>query len=193
MAWKSEGTRDINFILERLKKDLNEMWAGCQMLRELQIPEVDVVVCSIEDDIDDYLSYSGGFLEAINKTKERNKELIAKNNEMVGYIKRLEKQVKELNTAHDEKLGLLDETIRLIHENARSMEMREYMKDTSVDRSGVKSPRYRKDINDSELIKLYNDGWTIKQLADKFNMSSPGMMDRLKKLGVYKPTYKSNN
>lgn len=190
MTWKSDDTRDINFILERLKKDLDEMWAGCQMLRELQIPEVDVVLCSIEADIDDYKDYCDGFLEAIDRTKNRNSELVAKNNEMIGYIKRLEKQVKELNKAHDDRLGLLDETIRLIHENARTMEMREYMKDESVDRSGVNSPRYRKDINDSELVELYKCGWTIKQLADKYKMSSPGIMERLKKLEVYKPTYK---
>lgn len=190
MAWKSDETRDINFILERLKIELDRIWADCQYLRDMQIPEVDVVICDIEITLDSYRNYCNGFLEAIDKNKKRNKELVAKNNEMVGYIKSLEKQMRELNKAHDDRISLLDETIRLIHENARAMEMREYMKDESVDRSGINSPRYRKDINDEELIKLYQGGKTIKELANKFNMSSPGIMDRLKKLGVYKPTYK---
>jgi hypothetical protein len=191
--WNSE-TRDVNFILKRLKKDLESIWADCQILRELQIPEVDVVVCSIEEAVEDYLEYSNGFIEAIDKTKKRNSELVEKNNKMVGCIKAQSKELKKAESLID----TLQEAVDLINENAQALSLSRKLKTESL--KGKSHPRYRDDVDNDSLIKDYLESvenresgkkyMTLKELGEKYNMTIQGVKNRLTDLGVYKSVYK---
>ena len=48
----------------------------------------------------------------------------------------------------------------------------------------------RDDINDEQLKNDYNKGMTLKELSNKYNMSVPGIRNRLITLEVYQMKYK---
>lgn len=48
----------------------------------------------------------------------------------------------------------------------------------------------RGDVDDEQLKTDYNEGATLKELSDKYNMSVPGIRNRLLTLGVYQMKYK---
>ena len=48
----------------------------------------------------------------------------------------------------------------------------------------------RDDIDDEQLKEAYNKGMTLKELSNKYNMSVPGIRNRLITLGVYQMKYK---
>lgn len=196
MDWNKDEDRDIKFILKRLDTELDRVWAICQSLLELNIPEVNAMATDIVETLDSYRVYTKGYIEAVDKTKAINKNLKVMNISLNSEVKELRAENERLNSqmeilfnGYSDNISILGETLRAIKDNAKTMEMKEYMKDKSINKHGANSPRYRKDINDDELVSLYQSGWTIKKLADKYNMSSPGMMSRLKALGVYKQTY----
>ena len=48
----------------------------------------------------------------------------------------------------------------------------------------------RDDIDDEQLKEDYNKGMTLKELSNKYNMSVPGIRNRLIKLKIYQMKYK---
>lgn len=51
-------------------------------------------------------------------------------------------------------------------------------------------PIARRDVDDEQLKEDYNKGMTLKELSNKYNMSVPGIRNRLITLGVYQMKYK---
>jgi hypothetical protein len=49
------------------------------------------------------------------------------------------------------------------------------------------SRQERKKASIKEVLKLQREGWKIKEIAKKFNLSPDGLRKKLKKAGVYKP------
>lgn len=180
MTWTSD-TRDINFILNRFDDVLDRVWADCQILREMTTAEESVAICDIETSIEGYRQYTKTYIEAVDKTKEQNEILKTEN-------KILKAQLDVLNAQIRERFNTMDELINLVNDNAKAVAFSKYTKD-KTDKTGINSPRYRKDIDDEQLVKDYQQGATLKELAEKYKISSPGLMNRLKYLGVYKPTY----
>lgn len=53
------------------------------------------------------------------------------------------------------------------------------------DRKGAKAPRFRRDVKDEDIVKQYQSGVSIRELAENYNMTENGMRLRLKELGVW--------
>lgn len=51
-------------------------------------------------------------------------------------------------------------------------------------------PIAKRDIDEEQLKKSYSEGTTLKELSEKYNMSVPGIRNRLITLGVYQMKYK---
>ena len=186
MVWNNE-TRDINFILLRLKKCLDSVWGDCQCLRELQVPEINVVLCDIENSIEEYLNYTNSYKEAVDKQKEENIRLRARVNELIRLNKELTKE-RETNLIMAERL---EKAIDLINENAQALSLSKKLKsEPRVNMHGEQHPRYITSIDNQELIKDYQSGMILKDLGAKYKMSPQGVRNRLIDLGVYKSVYK---
>lgn len=91
-----------------------------------------------------------------------------------------------------EMIESLEKAVNLIEENAKTISTATHMKNRHIG-SGNEHPAYRQDVDSKALIEDYNSGkFNLKELAEKYDMTSPGLRDRLIKLGVYKSVYKSH-
>lgn len=91
-----------------------------------------------------------------------------------------------------EVIESLEKAVNLIEENAKTISTATHMKNRHIG-SGDEHPAYRQDVDSKALIDDYNSGkFNLKELAEKYGMTSPGLRDRLIKLGVYKRVYKSH-
>lgn len=91
-----------------------------------------------------------------------------------------------------EMIENLEKAVNLIEENAKTISTATHMKNRHIG-SGNEHPAYRQDVDSKALIDDYNSGkFNLKELAEKYDMTSPGLRDRLIKLGVYKSVYKSH-
>lgn len=91
-----------------------------------------------------------------------------------------------------EMIESLEKAVNLIEENAKTISTATHMKNRHIG-SGNEHPAYRQDVDSKALIDDYNSGkFNLKELAEKYGMTSPGLRDRLIKLGVYKSVYKSH-
>lgn len=194
------NTMDIKFILKRLEADLDSMMASAMHIQNEYVgKKASILACGIIEPIKDYRNYIAGVKDVTSKVEAENERLKEENRRLnslyqkyKGKNEELKKEIEELKGLTDGRLSVLDETIKLINEDYRSLQFKKYVKDKEIDKSGVNSPRYRKDIDDEQLIKDYTGGMTLKEVSEKYKMSCPGMMNRLKILGVYKPVYGNN-
>ena len=91
-----------------------------------------------------------------------------------------------------EMIESLEKAVNLIEENAKTISTATHMKNRHIG-SGDEHPAYRQDVDSKALIDDYQSGkLNLKELAEKYDMTSPGLRDRLIKLGVYKSVYKSH-
>lgn len=141
------------------------------------------------------LEYKDSILEEEERLKKENSELRETVRQLAKRIETLERekefkekeelnrtvrQLEELNERHERQIECL---FRIIDGQINNIALKEYMKSDefkSRDRIGDKAPRYRRDIDKEEIIELYQKGWTIKQLAEKFNCSYNTISSRLK-------------
>lgn len=96
------------------------------------------------------------------------------------------------NSYKEAKEADLDMAMQAIEEfngNVRSavnlIALQRRLKDRSIDRSGSNAPAYKH--FDMEAIKAdYLSGCSVTELIDKYNISRPTLIKRLKELGVFK-------
>ena len=102
------------------------------------------------------------------------------------------------NMQLEELKDKVERMLELVEKNIKSMALTEYMKSETYkerDRQGEKSPRFNKDVNNERLMRMYIESG-YKLTNDIVNTFKPygigynGLMERLKKLGVWVYTQK---
>jgi hypothetical protein len=92
-----------------------------------------------------------------------------------------------------EMIEKLDNVANLINENAKALSLSRKLKnEPRVNMHGAGHPRYVKKFKNEDLINDYESGMILKDLADKYGLSIPGIRNRLIDLGVYKNKYNTN-
>lgn len=91
---------------------------------------------------------------------------------MVIYVDDYGKMLAELKQVHTIK-----EMAELLGCSQRTVARR-------LNEYGLSSFRGRLDINDGDVLKLWNDGFTIVEIASKFDCSHDTITKRLAKMGV---------
>ena len=153
----------------------------------------------------DWSAYYNMYTELINNEKEQSQLLVIENNNLKKQINDKDAQIDNLmniiKASHNndnerielaEAVETMNSALKLINENAKTISTATHMKNRHIG-SGNEHPAYRQDVDSKALIDDYNSGkFNLKELAEKYGMTSPGLRDRLIKLGVYKSVYKSH-
>lgn len=153
----------------------------------------------------DWSAYYNRYTELVDDEKEQSKLLVIENNNLKKQINDKDAQIANLmniiNASHNndnerielaEAVEAINSALKLINENAKTISTATHMKNRHIG-SGDEHPAYRQDVDSKALIDDYNSGkFNLKELAEKYGMTSPGLRDRLIKLGVYKSVYKSH-
>lgn len=153
----------------------------------------------------DWSAYYSRYTELIDDEKEQSQLLVIENNNLKKQIIDKDAQITNLmniiKASHNndnerielaEAVESMNSALKLINENAKTISTATHMKNRHIG-SGDKHPAYRQDVDSKALIDDYNSGkFNLKELAEKYDMTSPGLRDRLIKLGVYKSVYKSH-
>ena len=153
----------------------------------------------------DWSAYYNRYTELIDDEKEQSQLLVIENNNLKKQINDKDAQIANLmniiKASHNndnerielaEAVEAMNSALKLINENAKTISTATHMKNRHIG-SGDEHPAYRQDVDSKELIDDYNSGkFNLKELAEKYDMTSPGLRDRLIKLGVYKSVYKSH-
>lgn len=153
----------------------------------------------------DWSAYYNRYTELIDDEKEQSKLLVIENNNLKKQINDKDAQIINLmniiKASHNndnerielaEAVEAMNSALKLINENAKTISTATHMKNRHIG-SGDKHPAYRQDVDSKALIDDYDSGkFNLKELAEKYDMTSPGLRDRLIKLGVYKSVYKSH-
>lgn len=170
----------------------------------------------------DWSAYYNRYTELIDDEKEQSQLLVIENNNLKKQINDKDAQIVNLmniikashnkdaqianlmniiKASHNndnerielaEAVEAMNSALKLINENAKTISTATHMKNRHIG-SGDKHPAYRQDVDSKALIDDYNSGkFNLKELAEKYGMTSPGLRDRLIKLGVYKSVYKSH-
>ena len=85
----------------------------------------------------------------------------------------------------DRAVKALEEFNRNVDNAVKLIALQRKLKDKNVDRSGVNAPAYKH--FDIEAVKTdYLSGCSVTELVDKYNISRPTLIKRLKELGVFK-------
>ena len=153
----------------------------------------------------DWSAYYNRYTELIDDEKEQSQLLVIENNNLKKQINDKDAQIANLmniiKASHNndnerielaEAVEAMNSALKLINENAKTISTATHMKNRHIG-SGDEHPAYRQDVDSKALIDDYNSGkFNLKELAEKYDMTSPGLRDRLIKLGVYKSVYKSH-
>lgn len=153
----------------------------------------------------DWSAYYNRYTELIDDEKEQSKLLVIENSNLNKQITDKDAQIANLmniiKASHNndnerielaEAVEAMNSALKLINENAKTISTATHMKNRHIG-SGDEHPAYRQDVDSKALIDDYNSGkFNLKELAEKYDMTSPGLRDRLIKLGVYKSVYKSH-
>ena len=153
----------------------------------------------------DWSAYYNRYTELIDDEKEQSKLLVIENSNLKKQITDKDAQIANLmniiKASHNndnerielaEAVEAMNSALKLINENAKTISTATHMKNRHIG-SGDEHPAYRQDVDSKALIDDYNSGrFNLKELAEKYGMTSPGLRDRLIKLGVYKSVYKSH-
>lgn len=117
------------------------------------------------------------------------KQLEANNSQMTGIVRGYEVLLRKLNQQMESFNSRVNSAVNQIA-------CKEYMQSEgykSKDRKGANASAYRQDIDVEELKKEYQSGRSVKQLAQKYNMTENGMRSRLKSLGVWEDRRSNKN
>lgn len=153
----------------------------------------------------DWSAYYNRYTELVDDEKEQSQLLVIENNNLKKQITDKDAQIANLmniiKASHNndnerielaEAVEAMNSALKLINENAKTISTATHMKNRHIG-SGDEHPAYRQDVDSKALIDDYNSGkFNLKELAEKYDMTSPGLRDRLIKLGVYKSVYKSH-
>ena len=153
----------------------------------------------------DWSAYYNRYTELIDDEKEQSQLIIIENSNLKKQINDKDAQIDNLmniiKASHNndnerielaEAVEAMNSALKLINENAKTISTATHMKNRHIG-SGDEHPAYRQDVDSKALIDDYNSGkFNLKELAEKYGMTSPGLRDRLIKLGVYKRVYKSH-
>ena len=153
----------------------------------------------------DWSAYYSRYKELVDDEKEQSQLLVIENNNLKKQITDKDAQIDKLmniiEASHNndnerielaEAVEAMNSALKLINENAKTISTATHMKNRHIG-SGDEHPAYRQDVDSKALIDDYNSGkFNLKELAEKYDMTSPGLRDRLIKLGVYKRVYKSH-
>ena len=153
----------------------------------------------------EWSAYYNRYTELVDDEKEQSKLLVIENSNLKKQITDKDAQIANLmniiKASHNndnerielaEAVKAMNSALKLINENAKTISTATHMKNRHIG-SGDEHPAYRQDVDSKALIDDYNSGkFNLKELAEKYGMTSPGLRDRLIKLGVYKRVYKSH-
>lgn len=153
----------------------------------------------------DWSAYYNRYTELVDDEKEQSQLLVIENNNLKKQINDKDAQIDNLmniiKASHNndnerielaEAVEAMNSALKLINENAKTISTATHMKNRHIG-SGDEHPAYRQDVDSKALIDDYNSGkFNLKELAEKYDMTSPGLRNRLIKLGVYKSVYKSH-
>lgn len=153
----------------------------------------------------DWSTYYNRYTELVDDEKEQSQLLVIENSNLKKQITDKDAQIDKLmniiKASHNndnERIELakaveaMNSALKLINENAKTISTATHMKNRHIG-SGDEHPAYRQDVDSKALIDDYNSGkFNLKELAEKYGMTSPGLRDRLIKLGIYKSVYKSH-
>lgn len=153
----------------------------------------------------DWSAYYNRYTELIDDEKEQSQLLVIENSDLKKQITDKDAQIANLmniiKASHNndnerielaEVVEAMNSALKLINENAKTISTATHIKNRHIG-SGDEHPAYRQDVDSKALIDDYNSGkFNLKELAKKYDMTSPGLRDRLIKLGVYKSVYKSH-
>lgn len=207
------NTITISKLLEKTNEQLSqatELLVETYSIHNSEQSEVskDLLNARLADAVNkfrDWSAYYNRYTELIDDEKEQSQLLVIENNNLKKQINDKNAQIANLmniiKASHNndnerielaEAVEAMNSALKLINENAKTISTATHMKNRHIG-SGDKHPAYRQDVDSKALIDDYNSGkFNLKELAEKYDMTSPGLRDRLIKLGVYKSVYKSH-
>lgn len=207
------NTITISKLLEKTNEQLSqatELLIEAYSIHNSEQSEVsqDLLNARLADAVNkfrDWSAYYNRYTELIDDEKEQSQLLVIENNNLKKQINDKDVQIVNLmniiNASHNndnerielaEAVEAMNSALKLINENAKTISTATHMKNRHIG-SGDEHPAYRQDVDSKALIDDYNSGkFNLKELAEKYGMTSPGLRDRLIKLGVYKSVYKSH-
>lgn len=168
---------------------------------EKQLLEVADAVCLIQDYKEMLMSTDKEYKTDVLEELETAKEEKARLEERVAILEQENKALKEQSQANNKELidnyhsllSSLNENMAKfnsrVDDAVKQIACKEYLSSDEFkhrDRKGDKAPRYRQDINNDDIINKYNQGISVKQIAETYGMTENGMRLRLKDLGVWK-------
>lgn len=207
------NTITISKLLEKTNEQLSqatELLVEAYSIHNSEQSEVskDLLNARLADAVNkfrDWSAYYNRYTELVDDEKEHSQLLVIENNNLKEQINDKDAQIANLmniiNASHNndnerielaEAVEAMNSALKLINENAKTISTATHMKNRHIG-SGNAHPAYRQDVDSKALIEDYNSGkFSLKELAEKYDMTSPGLRDRLIKLGVYKSVYKSH-
>lgn len=207
------NTITISKLLEKTNEQLSqatELLVEAYSIHNSEQSEIsqDLLNARLADAVNkfrDWSAYYNMYTELINNEKEQSQLLVIENNNLKKQINDKDAQIDNLmniiKASHNndnerielaEAVETMNSALKLINENAKTISTATHMKNRHIG-SGNEHPAYRQDVDSKALIDDYNSGkFNLKELAEKYGMTSPGLRDRLIKLGVYKSVYKSH-
>ena len=207
------NTITISKLLEKTNEQLSqatELLVEAYSIHNSEQSEIsqDLLNARLADAVNkfrDWSAYYNMYTELINNEKEQSKLLVIENSNLKKQITDKDAQIANLmniiKASHNndnerielaEAVETMNSALKLINENAKTISTATHMKNRHIG-SGNEHPAYRQDVDSKALIDDYNSGkFNLKELAEKYGMTSPGLRDRLIKLGVYKSVYKSH-
>lgn len=197
---------NINKVLSVLNDEMHKLKMVCDEISNTEVDYEDTeglrnIIClligSISDFVNDWDTYNKTYKLAVDldvkKAKDKVEEITAENLVLKERIKNLELDNKKLvediksvfvdnRSIVDRANELLDAVEKRVGSIAMSRKMKEY-----TDRSGEKSPVYRRDIDNEDIIKDYKEaGYKVtREMCMKYDTTAPTIIYRLKNLGVY--------
>lgn len=135
--------------------------------------------------------------EYIDNLKDLNEQLLVNNNILSKenmILKQENSNIRNDNiytilTLLKSNTQRIDNMLNTVEDSIKSIAMNKFIQSEdfkSRDMSKNNNPHYRQDVDNEELIKLYKNGVSIPELQSKYNMSWPGIRNRLIDAGVYK-------
>ena len=207
------NTITISKLLEKTNEQLSqatELLVEAYSIHNSEQSEIsqDLLNARLADAVNkfrDWSAYYNMYTELIDNEKEQSQLLVIENNNLKKQINDKDAQIDNLmniiKASHNndnerielaEAVETMNSALKLINENAKTISTATHMKNRHIG-SGNEHPAYRQDVDSKALIDDYNSGkFNLKELAEKYGMTSPGLRDRLIKLGVYKSVYKSH-
>lgn len=147
-----------------------------------------ILISKVLDTYDDMVRHFENNVSSID-TGDDSIDLNLIRSEALEFCRDWQEFSNSYREAKDDDLDMAMQAIEEFNGNVSSavnvIALQRKLKDKSIDRSGVNAPNF-KNINMVALVADYTSGATTSQLADKYEISVPTVIKKLKSAGVYK-------